>query len=536
MLVGVLRNRGLRRTLAAYAAFALCEYAMWIGMLVVAYDRGGAREAGLVALAQLLPSALVGFGAGRLADRWSLPRVLLGAYAVQALGSLVVAAALLSGTPVLIAYAGAVVASSAVPAVRPTQSALLPSLARDPAELTGSNIALNVVESLAILAAGLVVGVLVGLQGPGAVFAFTTALLLAATALTVPLLTHRAAGPGPETQAAEPTRTRLPPAARTLAALLGTQFVVVGALDVLFVVLAVDVLDAGQAWTGYLNTAYGVGALAAGGLAAFLVGRRLGPVLLVTACVLGAALAATATTGLVATVALLAVVGGARSLLDVSCRVLLQRTAPPEDLARVFALSEGLSMLGLAAGALLVPVLIDLAGPTGAVVGAALLLPAHVLLTARTVHRLDRDARLPVVQIALLRHIALFRALPAPETESLASAMRPVAFPAGEVLVRQGEAGHTYLAIADGEVRIDQDGRPINLLHRGDGLGEVALLRSGRRTATATAVTPVSAYSLDREDFLRAVVGHAATSTAAEQWVRGIEERDARRRTDGDPV
>ncbi len=523
-------NVALTRTLAAYAGFVLSEHAMWIAMLVVAYGRGGAREAGIVALAQLLPSAAVGFATGRLGERWSLPTVLLGSYAVQAAGSLVAAVALLTDAPVLVAYAGAVVASAAIPAVRPAQSALLPSLARDAAELTGSNVRLNVVESLGILVAGLVTGLLIALEGPGTVFAVTAALLLGAGALVAPLRGRVPVGARVEEDGG--STGGLPPAARTLAGLLGTQFVVVGALDVVFVVLAVDVLDAGEAWTGYLNTAYGLGALLAGGLAALLVGRRLGPVLVATALVLGAALAGTSLAGLVGTVVLLAVVGGARSLLDVSARILLQRSAPPEQLARIFALSEGLSMLGLAAGAVLVPVLIDLAGPTGALVGAAALLPLHVLLTARTVHRLDRDATLPVVEIALLRHVPVFRALPPPETESLARALRPVRFAPGDVLLSQGDEAHTYLAIADGEVRIDQDGRPINTLHRGDGLGEVALLRAGRRTASATAVTEVSAYELDRPDFLQAVVGHAATGAALEQWVRAVEERDAARRSE----
>ena len=528
MLVAVLGNRVLRRTLLAYAAFVLCEHAMWIAMLVVAYGRGGAGEAGVVALAQLLPSAVVGFAAGRLVERWSLPAVLLGAYAVQALGAAVAAVALLTGAPVLVAYAGAVLASAAIPAVRPAQAALLPSLARDPAELTGSNVALNVVESLGILVAGLVTGLLILLEGPGTVFAVAAVLLLGAAALTR-RLGGRGSSAGPVEASGGPGAP-LPRAARTLAGLLGTQFVVVGALDVLFVVLAVDVLGAGEEWTGYLNTAYGLGSLAAGGLALLLVGRRLGPVLVATSLALGAALAATSVTGLAGTVALLAVVGGARALVDVGARVLLQRSAPPEELARIFALSEGLSMLGLAAGALLVPVLIHVAGATGAIVGAAVLLPLHVLVTLRTVHRVDLDATLPVVEIALLRHVPLFRALPAPETESLARALQPVAFAPGEVLLRQGDEAHTYLVLADGEVRIDQDGRAINLLRRGDGLGEVALLRAGRRTATATAVTPVAAYSLDRQAFLQALVGHAASGAALEQWVREVEQRDARRR------
>ncbi len=81
MGVSVLRNASLRRTLVGYAGFSLSEHAMWIAMLVVAYDRGGAAEAGLVSLAQVLPSVAVGFLTGRLAARWSLPSLLVGAYA-----------------------------------------------------------------------------------------------------------------------------------------------------------------------------------------------------------------------------------------------------------------------------------------------------------------------------------------------------------------------------------------------------------------------------------------------------------------------
>ena len=525
-----MRNGALRRVLVANAAFNLCEHAMWIAMMVVAYQRGGATEAGVVALAQLVPSALVGFWTGRLATRWSLSGLLLTTYAVQGLASAVVAVALLTDAPVLVAYAAAVVASGAVPVVRPVQSALLPALARRPAELTSSNVVLNVLESSSILVAGLVTGALIALQGPGAVFVLTAVLLGLAAVVVLPLRGTGAPVPAAPGDDGLPPARRLSPASRTLTLLIGTEFVVIGALDVLFVVLAVDVLDAGSAWAGYLNTAYGVGSLLAGAVAVAVMGRRLGPVLVPTALVLGAALALTPTAGLAGTVVLLVVVGAARALLDVCARVLLQRSAPPEELARVFAIGEGLSMAALAVGSLLVPVLIGVAGPTGAVVAAAALLPLHVLLTLRTVHHLDRDARLPVVQLALLRHVPIFRALPPAETEALATAMRPVAFGPGEVIVRQGEPGDLYYVLCDGAVRIDQDARHAATLGRGDGLGEVALMRGGLRTATATATTPVSAYSLDREDFLHAVVGHGATRGALERWVQEVEERDEQRR------
>jgi len=69
-------------------------------------------------------------------------------------------------------------------------------------------------------------------------------------------------------------------------ALLTAEAVVVGALDLLFVILAINVLGRPQAWAGYLNLAYGVGAVLAATVSAMLVGRRLGGPILGAALVL----------------------------------------------------------------------------------------------------------------------------------------------------------------------------------------------------------------------------------------------------------
>src|ERR687887_2866971 len=73
-------NSALRRVVAGYALFRLTEYSVWIAMLVYAYSRGGATIAGVVALAQLVPAALLAPVFAALGDRRSPVVLLAGGY------------------------------------------------------------------------------------------------------------------------------------------------------------------------------------------------------------------------------------------------------------------------------------------------------------------------------------------------------------------------------------------------------------------------------------------------------------------------
>jgi hypothetical protein len=531
-------DRALRRVVGGYALFTLTEYAVWIAMLVYAYGRGGATLAGVVALAQLVPAALLAPVFAALADRRSPVILLAGGYLVQAAAMGAAAVAISAGVP-LAAYAAAVVASTAVTATRPAQCTLVPSLAATPDQLTAANVVVSWVEAAGIAAAGALTGVLIWADGVAGVFAVCAALGAVAALLVVGLRVPALATPtesASQVAAGLGASVRLAagqPRLRLMLGLLTAEAAVVGALDLLFVILAVTVLGRPQAWAGYLNSAYGVGALLAAAAGVLLVGRRLGAPILGAALLLSGALAALAAgLGLAGTVALLTVAGASRALLDVAARSLLQRSVPAHSLGRVFGLLEGLTMAGLAIGAVLVPALVRLGGSRLALLGVAAVLPLAAAAGGRALFSLDAQAPVPVVQIALLRSIPLFAELPAPVLEGLAAALTPAEVPAGTVLIRQGEEGDAYYAIAAGQLDVVQGGRFLRRCGRGEGVGEIALLRAVPRTATVTAHTDATVYQLAREPFLTAVLGHAATQRQAHTIADARLAADAARGND----
>ncbi len=308
------------------------------------------------------------------------------------------------------------------------------------------------------------------------------------------------------------------PRVRLMLALLTADSVVLGALDLLVVILAINVLGRSSGWVGYLQFAFGIGALLAATVSVILVGRRLGGPILIAALAFSGALAAVAFgPGLGGTMALLVVAGAGHCLLEVATRTLLQRSVPPELIGRIFGVLEGLMMAGLAVGALLVPALAHLGGSRLAVLGVAVVLPLALVAGGRAVFRLDADTAVPVVEISLLRSLPLFAELPAPAIEGLAAALRPVELSAGDTLIRQGDPGDAYFAIAAGELDAVQDGQWLGRYGRGEGVGEIALLRAVPRTATVVAHTAATVYQLDRDLFLTAVLGHAPTQRHADQ-------------------
>ena len=105
---------------------------------------------------------------------------------------------------------------------------------------------------------------------------------------------------------------------------------------------------------------------------------------------------------------------------------------------------------------------------------------------------------------AYLDHLArvpMFSACGTDELRAVARRSTDVSFPAGEVLLREGEPGYEAFVIVDGAVRVERGGEEVAVLGPGDFFGELALLDRSPRTATVTTIAPTEAVVLTLQEF-----------------------------------
>jgi MFS family permease len=522
----VFRNPGLRRIELAWAASIIGTWAYGIAVVVYAYEQGGATAVGLFTMVRWSVAGLVSPFAAFLGDRYDRRWVMVGSDLARAALIGAAAVAVVADAPAIAVYTLATLVGVAATPFRPAEAAMIPSLARSPEELTAANVTASSIESIGIFGGPALGGVLLATTGAGTVFAVTAALLVWSALLIVGI---RPVAPAEPAAAREPERIidELMAGFRTIArerrmrllvGLFAAQTFVDGMLGVLIVVVALELLDTGEAGVGYLNSAVGVGGLLGALAAAALVGRRrLAANFGVGIFIWGLPIALVAVwQNAVFALVLLAIVGIGNTLVDVSGMTLLQRAAPEEVLARVFGVLESLLFFAPALGALVAPLLLEWLGTRGALIVAGALLPLTVIPAWPRLNAIDRAARIPVERIELLKRSPIFAPLPSVTLEQLAEALEEADVPAGTEVVRQGEPGDRFYVIKEGELQVLVDGRMVQTLGPGDFFGEIALLRDVPRTATVRARTEAVLYALDRTHFIPAVTGYAPSMSAAE--------------------
>jgi Cyclic nucleotide-binding domain/Major Facilitator Superfamily len=515
----------VRRLLVAWFAVVAGKWTLLVTTLVIAYDRGGPFAVGILGVVRYLTPAIVAPFAGVPASRW-LPldvlRVANLGRTVAALGAAAVVAtdAPLAALIVMVALEAGIGAFT-----RPLHSGLLPACTSTPEQLVAANVTSSAAEGLGTFVGPAIASLVLVSTGPlGAVLAVVVIYALGVLAIArarIATVGRRAATVGPATVVSE-----IPAGARAVARLPGARLVLVGfaaqtfvrgLLTVLTVVAAIELLGMGEPGVGALNAAMGLGSLIGAGASLSLAGReRLGPAFILALVGWGVPIAliglvvhpAVAITAMVA-------VGLSNAFLDVAGYTLIQRTTPNDARIAVLGLTDGVANLGPAAGGLVAPVLIATIGVKTALVVTGAILPIVGLVLWTSTRTLNEGGPAAARRVELLRAQPLFAPLSLATIEHLAAVLVPHRFDPGRLLMRQGDAGQDYLLIDAGHVEVIQGDHVVRSLGPGHGVGEIALINDVPRTASVRAVGAVEAFSLDRDAFLEAVVGHSASHAAA---------------------
>ncbi len=407
------------------------------------------------------------------------------------------------------------------------RTALLPEVAQKPDELAVANAASGTVEGLGALLGPLLAGLLIGAAGPAAVYGANALLALAAVVAVLPLAT----GALPVLEAPA-TRTEglleeLGAGLRTVLgdhrllavmAILSGAIALLGAFNVLLTVIAIELLGGQESTIGYVAAVAGVGAVVGAGLTSALMGRERLATIYVGAGALFAGSVALIGLDPGSVVVLACVVGAGMgwALVYVEALTLAQRLAGDDVMSRVFGVMESTMMASQAAGALVVPLLIVVFGPTAAITACGLGFGLVVAVAAPTLIRADRLVPSRIRQLQALRRVPMFGPLSAPVLERLATSSATMWVDPAETIVTAGEPGDRFYVILSGEVEVVPLAGGRRTLTAGESFGEIALVQDIPRTATVTASASTELLALDRGAFLDALTGQARSRALAD--------------------
>ena len=538
------RNPALARLLAGEFISGIGDWLYLVAILVVVYaDSGSPVLLGIVGAARILPYVILSVPAGMVADRFDRRLVLLVTDVARGVLMLGLAAAVLLGASTIVVVAIAILAACFSTFFGPAIYALIPTLV-DERDLGTANSAMATLDNVGFMIGPAIAGLLIATGG------LTLAFLLNAVSfavvavvlwrLPVPGSARGAPDPGAAAdpvEAGEPKPEPEPTGWRGLVRpLLGpfvldsTVSLVGGGIGVMTVVIAVDVLRAGEAATGYLNAAIGVGGVIAGVAAGGLLARRLGVPLAIGGGVGGAGLAWLALAGdLPTAIVAIAVAVAGLLLLDVVNTTLIQRIVPDELRGRALGFLQASSAVLYAGGSFAMPVLADVVGVRAVLIGSAVITAAGVAVASL----LSLGRSTPPMDAARARLFAhpIFDGLPAARLERAADQLAEVPMAAGDVVIRQGDAADRFYLVDEGRVRVSQtpaeegEERHLRDLGPGDVFGEIGLLRGTRRTATVTALEDGRLHALDAAAFGELVGSGPGLGTRLLDLYRGALSR-----------
>jgi MFS family permease len=536
---GLLSNRPLVRLLGGEFISSVGDWLYLVALLIVVYRTSAdPLLLGVVGAARVLPYVILSVPAGIVADRFDRRLVLLVTDVARGAIMLALAALVAVDGPLWAIIALAVLATCFSSFFGPTIGAYLPSLVRDERELGPANSAWSTLDNLAFVIGPAIGGLLIAASGLTLAFILNAASFAAVAVVLWRLPAERGRGArpaAPENEATMPDAAAAssdptaPEASATMTSslrafarpLVGLAVAdvagafVFGGLSVLTVILAVDHLHAGEAATGYLNAAVGIGGiLGAVGSGAFVVRRGLRLPLVLGSLILAVGVAGLGlTTSLGVALVAIAIASAGSLLTEVVSATIFQRIVPDAIRGRGLGAIATVSTLSYAAGSLALPVLAGPLGVTAILVASAVLVTVGFGVAARIVGPIADRAPAAGAISAGARAVALpvFAGVPAARLAAAFARGHELDVPAGHVVIRQGDSADRFYLIVDGSFEVTQAARPgapptvLRMMGADEVFGEIGLLTAAPRTATVTAATAGRLVALDGPHFLELV-------------------------------
>ena len=510
-------NRDLGLLGAARIALSFSSWSFAIALGVYGFEAHGIAGAGIVALVRLLPGAIASPFSGLLADRHSRRQVLL--VSAVAMTAILAGAAIAAGAdaPTGVVFVFPALFAVAASGYAPAEAAMFPLLARTPQELSASNVNHAAMENAGFIVAAISTGILLTTTSPGTVFAVAAGVL----ALAVVLIAFVRRDSRPEYRDEELPRVGhelslgaraliFHPALRLSSLTLVLLLLYEGFADVILIALALELLHLEEGAVGFLNAAWGIGALVGGAALALMLDRGHlvaaiagGSLLLGLATVLPGVFPEEATSYLA-----WFGIGIGFTFVEVAGKTLMYRLASDETMGRVISALEAGRLLAMALGSLGAILLVEWLHPDGALIVLGALMPIFVVVCWARLRSYEVGAPVAEGPYHLLRENSIFAPLPIATVERLSHDLAPVEFGAGEEVIVQGEHGDRFFVIESGKVEVFENGEFRRHEGPGESFGEIALLHDVPRTATVRTTEPTRLLALEREQFLAAVTGH----------------------------
>jgi MFS family permease len=527
----VLWSPRLRALLLSWCGNYTADWASFVAFSVYFYEQEGLTGVGILGLVRMGAAVAAIPLASAIVDRYPRQRLLLAIQIARG-AALALAAAVLAfgGASWLVLVLVALIAFCGGP-YRPAHYALMPTLARSPQELVAANVGTSMFEGVAVLVGPALAGVLLAVTGPYLAVAVSAAVCFCCAVLVACMGREpnwrRAARPQgwtPFREVAEGFRVLAhEPNPRLIVGLIVAQAFVRGLLNVLLVTASIHLLRAGDSGVGFLNSAFGAGALAGGLGGVSLLGRRrladpfgLGLVLW------GAPIALVVVWPTLGWALLcMAVVGAGNSVLDIAGYTLIQRSIVDVVLGRVFATLEIVGSAAIGIGSIAAPQLVGGLGMRGALIATGVILPVLAVIFRPRLQAVDEATTVPRRELELLASVPFFEPLAPTTLEKLAMRLRPLAVRAGTEVVKEGEGGETFYLVESGQVDVIHGGKLVATLGAGQYFGEIALLHEVPRVATCVARSDAELYELERQVFVSAVSGNEQSHSTIGDVVAG---------------